>query len=270
MSREVELYNFVEKAKEVIESNYILAEIKIVNLLKAIAGSETILALFKNCLTDFDYENAKNKYFVKSEYLSNDKKVYVAPENKKDIIAFVFMNLMDIDNKKITLPDFLNAYFYGDGSTFSSYSLFIDQMIKPFVSTVKELTEDIIGGKIQDPNEALNILKEKKEKEEAEIEAERQKQNELAKKTYGANMAKVRRILLESKKKYLSSNKSEVDKAERVLVVDKFLNALDKQNAEDITYAFLCYQYMAKSHIFKRDFKIGQIRRLLSDIVYEL
>ena len=61
-----ELDIFVERADELIDSKYILADIKIVNLLKAIASSDTLIALFKNCLSDFDYSLAQKKYFQSS------------------------------------------------------------------------------------------------------------------------------------------------------------------------------------------------------------
>ena len=50
MRRSEELELFLSRADEFIESQYILADVKIAGLLKAIAGSETLLALFKNCL----------------------------------------------------------------------------------------------------------------------------------------------------------------------------------------------------------------------------
>ena len=61
MGKREELNLFLERADELISSKYILADIKIVNILKAIAGSETLIALFKSCLANFDYEDAKKK-----------------------------------------------------------------------------------------------------------------------------------------------------------------------------------------------------------------
>ena len=54
MSKTEELQVFLEASEDLINSKYILADIKVVNILKAIASSETILALFKNSLMDFD------------------------------------------------------------------------------------------------------------------------------------------------------------------------------------------------------------------------
>ena len=270
MSRETELNFFLEKSEDLINSNYILADVKIVGVLKAIATSDMICALFKSCLNEFDYEEAKERYFVVSQYIAKDKRVFVLPESSKDIIAFVFSCLMDIDNKVVSLPNFLDKYFYEDGSSFSSYSLFVNQMIKPFVSTVKSLLEDIISGKVSDPNDAVKKIEDKKERIRREKEKERQKEKELQKKTYGENLKNVRRILLERKSYFQSSRISDIEKAERTLVIDELVSAIDSEKQDKITYAFLCYYYMAKTHLFKRKFKIKAIRSLLSSVVYEI
>ncbi len=269
MNKEIELKNFIEKSNELVSSNYILADIKIVNVLKAIATSETLLGLIKNCLTGFNYKKAKETYFVESKYLSKDKKVFVLPNSQKDIIAFVFLTLMDIDNKVITLAELLDKYFYEDGSSFSQYSLFIEQMIKPFVDTVVYLMQGVISGAVQDPKDALLELERKQKKIKEEEERELLKVKELAKKTYGENLKTVRRILFENKKAFQAGKLSDVEKDERVLVIDKLLKALDKEDKEEITYAFLCYYYQAKAHFFNRQFRVKKIRKLLSEIIYE-
>ena len=64
MSKQEELDLFLVRADELIESKYIVADIKIVNLLKSIASSETLLAVFKNCLTDFDFEGRKRRIYL--------------------------------------------------------------------------------------------------------------------------------------------------------------------------------------------------------------
>lgn len=270
MNKEMELKNFKEKAEDLISSSYLLAEVKIVNLLKVIASSDTICALFKSCLTDFDYVNAKKSYFVASQYLSNDKKVFVLPESPKDIIAFVFLCLMDIDSKTITLPTFLDTYFYDDGSTYSSYSMFINLMIKPFVSTVYSLAEDIFAGKLQDPHEVLTNIERKKARLKAEKEEELEKEKELSKKSYGENVKKARRILIANKNKFLNSKISGSEKAQRAMVIDELVFALDSEKQDRIAYSFLCHCYMAKAHIFRKQFKVKTIRKLLNKVIYEL
>ena len=70
MTKVDELNLFLERADELIDSKYILADVKLASFLKSIASSQTLLALFQNCLSDFDYHVAQKKYFVKSQHLS--------------------------------------------------------------------------------------------------------------------------------------------------------------------------------------------------------
>ena len=111
MTKAEELNLFLARADEFIDGKYILADIKIVNLLKSIAYSKTLLAIFENCLKDFDYASAKKKYLVKNKFLSEDKGEFVLPSNSRELLAFTFLILMDVDSRKINLNDFINKYF---------------------------------------------------------------------------------------------------------------------------------------------------------------
>ena len=112
LSKREELEVFLERADELIKSQYIVAGVKLANMLKAIANSETLLALFKNCLAEFDYALASKKYLVKSQHLSSDKGEFVLPSNSRDLLAFVFTVLVDIDAERIDFVQFLNKYFF--------------------------------------------------------------------------------------------------------------------------------------------------------------
>ena len=192
MTKREELDLFLERAQEFIDSKYILADIKIVNLLKAIANSETLIAIFKNCLADFDRESAEKKYLVKSPYLSTDKGEFVLPQSSKELLAFTFSILVDIDAKRIEMSGFLNKYFYVDGSFASGYDAFINAMIRPFVKAVKVLMDSVIEGKLQDPVEAICQLENQKAKQLAEEEERVEKEKRLAQKVYGDNVKKIK------------------------------------------------------------------------------
>ncbi len=103
MTKREELELFLKRTDEFIDAKYILADVKIINVLKTIASSETLIALFKNCLTDFDYHQAKKNYLVKSKFLTDDKGEFILPPNSRELLAFIFNILMDIDAKKNTL-----------------------------------------------------------------------------------------------------------------------------------------------------------------------
>ncbi len=267
MTKSEELRVFIERADELINSKYILADIKIVNLLKAIASSDTLIALFKNCLDGFDYNVAKKKYLVKNPYLSDEKGQFVLPPNSRELLAFVFNVLMDIDAKRISLGDFIDKYFYEDGSSYAGYSAFVNAMIKPFKNSVALLMEKVIEGKLQDPVEALTEEEERKAKQREEEELKAQKEKELSLKAYGNSVKTIKQFLLDDKKKIKESKFSDQDKKEIILVIDMLANVIDSEDKDAIEYAFIAYKYVAKAHPVKFFGRVKAISKALKDIL---
>lgn len=248
MTKTEQLDLFLERAQELVDSKYILADIKIVGLLKAIASSDTLMAIFKNCLTNFDRETAERKYLVKSPYLSADKGEFVLPSNSKELLAFTFTLLVDIDAKRIEMSSFLNKYFYVDGSFASGYDAFINAMIRPFVKAVKTLMDSVIDGKVEDPVEALNKLENEKANRLALEEEKLEKDRELAKKVYGENVKLIKEILVSDKQKIKAKKMDEEKSEEMLLVIDMLANAITSSDRDAIIYAFVAYKFLTKAH----------------------
>ncbi len=267
LTKREELNLFLERADELIDSKYILAEIKIANILKSIATSETLLALFKNCLTDFDYQAAKKKYLVKSQYLSADKGEFILPPSSRELLSFVFCTLAEIDGKQIALNEFINKYFFEDGSFSSGYEVFITAMIKPFKNCVKMLMEGVIDGKLQDPVEAVMEEERKKEQKIADDEKAAQKELDLNKKAYGMSVRKVKELLLDDKKKIKGSKLKVVVKDELVLVIDMLANVIESEDKDAIKYAFIAYKYTAKAHPILFYGRISKVSKLIRSIL---
>lgn len=270
MTKREELDNFLEKINELIESSYVLADIKIANILKSIALSDTLLAVFKNCLEGFDYTQAQKKYLVKNAYLPNEKGQFVLPSNSKELLAFVFNILVDIDAKRIDFSMFLQKYFYEDGSFFAGYSSFITLMIKPFRSAVITIMESVLDGKVQDPIEAITEREEKLNKAKFEREVREQKDKELSKTAYGNSVRKIKSILLADKQKINGSKMKEDAKEETTLIIDMLANVVDSNDKDAITYAFISYKYCMKAHPFKFFGRTNKIIKLLKDVYNEL
>lgn len=269
MTKREELDNFAARADEVVAGKYILADIKIVNLLKSIAASDTLVALFKNCLTDFDYNKAKTKYLVKNP-LSDDKGEFVTPASSRELLAFIFNILMEIDNKSISFSAFLDKYFYEDGSAYEKYNAFANRMIKPFKNAVVGLMESVIDGKLQDPLDALTEEEEKRERLKAEQEKKEKAERELSQKIYGEGIKTVKEILLKDKKKIKNSKLKDSVKEELTLVVDMLANVMISEDKDAIDYAFVAYKYIAKAHpvlFFKEAKKVG---KLVAEVKNEL
>ncbi len=270
MTKREELDLFLKNADELIDSKYIVADIKIAHLLKVIATSETLLALFKNCLSDFDYYEAKKKYLVRSQFLSADKGEFILPPNSRELLAFVFFVLVEIDNKEIAFGEFINKYFFEDGSFSSGYASFINAMIKPFKNSVKILMENVIEGKLQDPVEALTEEENRRAKEKEEQEKALAKEAEGEKRIYSASVRTVKRILLDDKKKIKESKLKVVIKKDIILVIDMLANVIDSNDKDAIEYAYIAYKYVAKRHfilLFNRTRKLSKLIRSILNAI---
>lgn len=265
--KRTELEVFLKASDELIASKYIVADVKIVGLLKSIASSETLLALFKNCLDGFNFEQAKKKYFVKSQYLPADKCEFQLPPNSRELLALVFYVLMDIDSKRISFSDFLNKYFYVDGSFVSSYDAFITGMIKPFKNSVKVLIEGVIDGKLQDPIEAFKQEEERKEKEKVQQEEDAKKQQELLAKTSGQSIKDIKELLGSDIKKVKESKLDDQTKDELLLVINMLANVLESNDKDAIEYAFIAYKYATKAHFIIFSGKLKKVSALIKDVL---
>ena len=249
MDRKAELDLFLVKADELIDSKYIIADIKIVGLLKAIAASDTLVAIFKNCMTGFDYAAAQKKYLVKNKYPAEDKGEFILPSSSRELLAFIFSILVDIDAKRIDFARFINKYFYEDGSCSAGYTAFLNSMIKPFRNSVKMLMESVIDGKLQDPVEAFTEEEERRNLQEQQAAEQKRKEKELSQKAYGNSIKAIRDILLKDKTKIKKSRLKEEIKDEFVLIIDMLANAIDTGDKDSIIYAFTAYKYAMKSKI---------------------
>ena len=171
MTKREELDLFLLRADEFIEGKYILADVKIINLLKAIASSDTLLAIFKNCLDGFDFEEAKKRYLIDSKLQSENRGEFILPTNTRELLALIFNLLVKFDSKAIDLADFLSRYFFEDGSYSGSYESFVNAVIKPFRNAVYRIMQNVIEGTLQDPIEAFVEEEEKKEENSIKLQS---------------------------------------------------------------------------------------------------
>lgn len=266
MKKSEELQLFLDRCDEFIDSKYILADVKLANLLKSIASSDTLIALFQNCLNDYDYVLAQKRYLVKSQHLSSEKGEFILPHNSRELLAFIFTTLVEIDGKRIDFGAFLNKYFYVDGSYSSAYDAFVNAMLKPFKNSVKMLMDSVIEGKLQDPIEALTEEEERKEKEQKAKEESDRREKELMQKAYGVSVKEIKALLLEDKKKIKDGKLKNSVKNEIVLVIDMLANVIESEDKDAIDYAFIAYKYVAKAHSVAFFGRVKKIQKLLKDV----
>ncbi len=233
MDKRGELNNFLARSYELITCKYILAESKVVGVLKSIAASETLLAIIESALYNFNYEQKKQEYYTKSSVGNDNMGDYVQPENMKEMLALTFSLLMEIDNQQINFSDFLQEFFYEDGSFSESYRVFINRVIKPFRNALKLYMEAVIEGKLKNPKDELKLIK--KANVTTKTLDSKDKVDEDA-------LREAKELIEQSKNKVLSSDLTDTEKAEVIMIADNFIKKIETSVKEDIRFAFICYK----------------------------
>lgn len=123
---------FINACNELISGKFILADTKISELLKSVAASKQLTELFTAVTERFDFTSAKRDYLRFPAEQGAAHGVVYLPQERGDILAFVFCLLVEFDNGTMKFNDFLLRYFYEDGSYTASYALFTDRMLRPF------------------------------------------------------------------------------------------------------------------------------------------
>lgn len=162
-SENIKIKNFFDACNEMIQGRFILSDIKISKILKAIANSEVLYNLFAEVLSDFkfkeEFENAKTPNKVNGGY-------FAVPEEDEKIVALVFCILLEVDNQKMNLQNFVNDYFYSPEGYNISYSNFSLSVLVPFKNAVLNLlgcNED--GTPIKEEEEEVEPEEEETEEE---------------------------------------------------------------------------------------------------------
>ena len=114
---------FLTSCDEMIAGKFILSDTKVAKILKCIATNQHLYHLFEKCLIGFDFQTQLEK---------SAKQPFQMPETTEEILAFVFCFLLEVDNKHISLQNFVNQYFYSKEGYNSSYHNFALTMLKPF------------------------------------------------------------------------------------------------------------------------------------------
>ena len=122
---------FFAACDELLDCKFQTADHRISDVLKALAESPDLTALFKSITAKFDYSAAKRTYLRFPAEGSLRGAAFV-PKERHELIAFVFCLLVDLDSGALLLKDFLLRYFYVDGSYTASFLLFADRLIRPF------------------------------------------------------------------------------------------------------------------------------------------
>lgn len=136
------IQRFFTACDELITGSFMVADTKIAEVLKSVAASKELTDLFSAATSAFDYPAAKRAYLRYPAFRGASHGIAYFPTERKDILAFVFCLLVDIDAGAYKLDEFLLRYFYVDGSYTASFTVFADRMLRPFLDIAKACFPD--------------------------------------------------------------------------------------------------------------------------------
>lgn len=228
-SENIKIKNFFDACNEMIQGRFILSDIKISKILKAIANSEVLYNLFAGVLSDFkfkeEFENAKTSNKINGGY-------FAVPQEEKKIIALVFCLLLEVDNQKMNLQNFVNDYFYSPEGYNISYSNFSLSVLVPFKNAVLNIlgcNEDGV------PNE--EEITDENEEEVKPIEAEPNHREKIL-------FANLRMSLNELLSVIMRSKINEEEKEELKIIINAMFESIEMENLTIINALVIPLEHM--------------------------
>ena len=154
-----EVQDFVDACNEFINGKFILADMKISKILKAIAGSGDVYNLLAECMINFDFEYELKKCCVKP---GAENASFALPTETYKLIPVVFCLLVQIDSKRIDFNYFLKTQFPFAKGQNEEYDKFSENVIVPFRDSIAGLFDvSTEVRKKEEPKEELSIIDQK-------------------------------------------------------------------------------------------------------------
>lgn len=187
LEEKANINNLIANCNDMINGKFILADYKILSILKNINQSDELLNLLNSCLTNFNFEKEFSKACVKNL----PQKKFSLPEEPEKILAFVVCLLINIKNNEIDLDLLLNEFFKNPNGKAEEYKDFSNMFIVPFRNIIANcfdiplnIVETIRKSEVEE-----NVAEEKHEIEKtaaksaevSEEEAEEEEQEEMEK-----------------------------------------------------------------------------------------
>lgn len=247
---EYNLSDFFEACDDFINCKFLVAEYKLQRMLHILARNDELCSLIGDCLEQFNRDREFAKAFIQDgqgEYVCD------MPQEEYKIIAFVFCTLVDIDNKKIDLVEFVKRFFGRENNPFKA---FINQMVVPF----RDLLAEAFGfPKLINAREALD-KDEFSEDSQSEEEFEQEDEEEDDEQIEADTFKKVQKIAVQivSELQYYDSNEH-ISNA--IIVCKALIKTTDLRDSE-ITYSLALALRACKAKPVK--FLVKELLDLLS------
>lgn len=126
------IYEFARACEEMKNAKFIMAEEKMRELLITIATSSALKQIVATAAKGFDFGSA----FVASRIKTGKRYSLLPPIRRNDLIAYAVNLLYAFDIGAISLPDFLEEYYFSTNGTNFSFLLFVRSIITPLRDAV--------------------------------------------------------------------------------------------------------------------------------------
>lgn len=126
------LKEFFDACDDFISCKFLVAEYKLQRMLQVLSQNEEICSLIGECLEQFNRDREFSKAFIQD---GQGNLICDMPTEEYKIIAFVFCTLVDMDNKKIDLVDFVKRFY---GREENPFLAFVTQMVVPFRNLIAD------------------------------------------------------------------------------------------------------------------------------------
>lgn len=168
-----EMNKFVSACNEMIEGKFILADIKIAKILRAVSSSNEIYNLIAESLINYNF-NSEYERIRKQNEEAHSGYMEIG-EDREVIIPFVFSLLVEIDSKHLDLSEFLATNFPMSNSQKEEYESFARHIVLPFRNAIASF----FGYNVRYPKEEEIVPEEhifdvKKEEKQPEVVEERE------------------------------------------------------------------------------------------------
>lgn len=132
-----EITAFVSACNEFVEGKFILADIKVSKILRAVSNSSKIYDLVAESLINYNFNKEYEKLHKKM--VAENRGYIELPLDNQSIIPFVFCLLVEIDSKRISFNDFLTKEFPMLSTQKEEYDSFAQHLVIPFRNAIAQI-----------------------------------------------------------------------------------------------------------------------------------
>lgn len=252
----MKVVDFINSCNDMIDGKFILADVKIRNILSIIENSEELIKFIGNCTVNFNFERELQRAEVKNSFNGG---TFVPPSEPNTLIAMVFCLLVSFDSKRIDFYQFIQRNFETLAPN-GEYANFAKNMLVPFrdyvgayfgvTSTKEEDVENLMNNTAKE-NEMEN------EDDDVEVIDMHPEESEVS--IYD-EIKRVIDAIIDAV--YTDRKIKEYQKQQYLYVLKSTKYALDYEDMKLISAFVTCFDSMAeKAHSLK--FLLGELKDII-------